>query len=140
MSEGSGKYVIVNCNILADDISMEIKYRAIKSHHRSYNLSPTFQSGTNVTMNRRDEVWPSWIWCTDDSGQCAWIPEQLLSLLDFNRAILKTFYDSNELNVEAGEIVYGSENIDGWVWCRDPAGKEGWIPERNLENDGIQNP
>ncbi|MGP6207480.1 SH3 domain-containing protein [Cuniculiplasma sp. SKW3] len=118
---------------------MDIKYRVIKGHHRSYNLAPTFQSGTKVTMNRRDDEWPSWIWCTDDSGQCAWIPEQLLSLLDFNRAILKTFYDSNELTVEAGEIVYGSKNIDGWVWCRDSAGKEGWIPESNLENDDIQN-
>jgi hypothetical protein len=86
-------------------------------------------------MERRDNRWHSWIWCSDLDGRSAWIPEQFLSFYVNSRAILNTDYDSTELTVEIGETVIGIRILDGWIWCRNNVCKEGWVPEDNLEPD-----
>ena len=112
---------------------MEIKYQVIKNHFKSYDSPPQFKDGAQVIMERRDDRWRSWIWCSDLDGRSAWIPELILSLDFNNRAILKTDYNSAELSVEIGETVIGNRILDGWIWCRNNVGNEGWVPEDNLE-------
>ena len=107
---------------------MEIKYQVIKNHFKSYDSPPQFKAGARVIMERRDNRW-----CSDLDGRSAWIPEQILSLDINNRAILKTDYDSAELTVEIGETVIGNRILDGWIWCRNNVGNEGWVPKDNLE-------
>ena len=42
-------------------------------------------------------------------------------------------YSARELNAEEGEVLAGSQALNGWIWCRNPAsGEQGWVPVENL--------
>jgi SH3-like domain-containing protein len=46
---------------------------------------------------------------------------------------------SDPILLKAGSVVTWAEREsewEGWAWCRDEAGKEGWVPEAILEKDG----
>lgn len=112
---------------------MEIRYHVIMNHVKSYDSPPAFQAGAQVRIGRRDNRWQSWVWCTDLTGREAWIPEQILSIKSDREAVLTADYDSVELSVEIGETVIGSRILEGWIWCRNNVGREGWVPEDCLE-------
>ncbi len=42
-------------------------------------------------------------------------------------------YTARELTINVGERVRGIRELNGWVWCVDLHGREGWIPKMNLE-------
>ncbi|MGP6239919.1 SH3 domain-containing protein [Cuniculiplasma sp. SKW4] len=118
---------------------MVTKYKVVREHIKSYDPAPSFLAGTHLKMEERNEIWNSWIWCHDNENRSAWIPEQLLSVVNNVDAILKDDYDSNELTVHAGEVVEGHKIYDGWVWCKNTEKMEGWIPLDNLETVLLNN-
>ncbi|RIV22769.1 hypothetical protein D2Q93_09330 [Alicyclobacillaceae bacterium I2511] len=63
-------------------VHMEVQYRVIRGHNRSYDEALRFRAGEQVKVGQRDAHWPSWLWCTVASGAGAWVPEQLLTFVD----------------------------------------------------------
>jgi SH3-like domain-containing protein len=46
----------------------------------------------------------------------------------------KENYTAKKLTIKTGEKVKGITELNGWIWCRDVNGREGWIPKLNLKN------
>lgn len=119
---------------------VDVKYRAIREHKRSYGEGIRLGCGEVVEVGRRDIRWSSWLWCTTASGAGAWIPEQFLNILDQTRAVVTTDYNSIELPVTPDEMVTGTQALDGWIWCQNAQSEEGWVPLDNLQSAGDRNP
>ncbi|MFA4874921.1 MAG: SH3 domain-containing protein [bacterium] len=46
---------------------------------------------------------------------------------------------SDPIRLQSGSIVTWinrESDWQGWVWCKDASGKEGWVPESFIEKDG----
>ena len=40
-----------------------------------------------------------------------------------------TAFSARDLSVQQGEQVTALREVKGWLWCRNAAGEEGWLPE-----------
>lgn len=108
-----------------------MKYIVVKKHISNYPNPITLRKGEKVIVGKKyvgNENWSNWIYCFKlDKSQEGWVPEQIL---DDN--IIKEDYTANELNVDEGEILIGTKELNGWLFCCDKMGNEGWVPKDNL--------
>lgn len=111
-------------------------YRVIAAHTPPEYPPILWRSGHAVSVGRRDDEWTEFLWCTDGSGQSAWVPESFLSR-DGATAGLGHDYDSRELRVQVGEQLEALDAVGGWVWCRNRLGEFGWVPLRCLHYIGV---
>ena len=100
-------------------------------HASSFPHPLVARAGTGLSLERRSSEFPGWVWGRDSGGTEAWVPEIFLEISE-GRAVLLTDYDSTELTVSAGATVEILDEVAGWAWCRDPAGRAGWLPISNL--------
>lgn len=91
-----------------------------------------FAKGDRVIIEKRDTEWPAFLWCINDDGEGAWIPENYLDR-DDEVGILNIAYSSVELKADKGEQLTIIKSEGGWNWCRNAKGKLGWIPDRNVK-------
>ncbi len=112
---------------------MDIEYRVIVEHKRSYDEGCQLRRGETVDLGPRDTHWSSWLWCTTSSGQSAWVPEQILNISNNRRAVVTADYNSIELTVKPGDMVMGIHVLSGWVWCKNIHNETGWVPLENLQ-------
>lgn len=108
-----------------------MKYKVIEKHISNYPNPITLKKGEKVLVGKKyqgSESWPNWIYCFKlDKSQEGWVPEQILE-----NDIVKEDYTANELNVKEEDIVFGIRELNGWIFCKDHLGNEGWVPKENL--------
>src|SRR3954454_5852479 len=109
------------------------RVRAIERHVPSERAPLRVVAGEYVTAGERDTDWPAFVLVSADSGS-GWVPSRYLSG-ESGRVEVLVPYDTTELATEAGDILEVVERDDesGWLWCRDQAGREGWVPARRVE-------
>ncbi len=112
-------------------MSEDQRWRAIAAWTRSYEAPLAVAAGATVTVGARDTDWPDFLWCRDAVGREGWLPEQILAVQG-NTGRVREDYDAIELTVAPDEVLTGDRALAGWVWCRNQAGREGWVPERVL--------
>jgi len=63
-----------------------------------------------------------------------WVPARHLTTSS-GRGAVRTPYDTTELPTELGEVleVLAQDLKCGWLWCRSPSGRAGWVPVKTLE-------
>jgi uncharacterized protein YgiM (DUF1202 family) len=106
----------------------------VTSAHRTQYADPIrLKAGDKVTVGKRDEEYPGWIWTTVASGKSAWAPEELLEVSGTD-AVARVDYESTELNTEAGEAVRVMRETLDWAWVKNTAGAEGWVPLETLRS------
>ncbi len=108
---------------------MPATFKATKPWTQSYAPALAVSEGEGVILGERDETWPGWVWCRNADGLGGWLPDALLVYdREGKSAVLKTAFDTLELTIKPGEELEGFEERDGWLWCRNRAGREGWVP------------
>src|SRR5215469_12934425 len=90
-------------------------------------------SGQQVRVERRDTEWPEFVFVTTGDG-AGWVPGRYLDTSS-DPAVVITGYDTTELSTIAGEelTLLQRDDTSGWVWVRNAAGREGWVPLRTIE-------
>ena len=107
-------------------------YRVI-TPHQSTDPDPLIVGrGDCLGFERRETVWPGWIWCTTDSGKSAWVPENWVEI-EGDSCVMKRDYDATELSLEVGETVTVEFEESSWAWVTKQSGESGWVPLENLE-------
>lgn len=90
------------------------------------------EPGEVVQVGERDTEWPAFVFVTTSHGT-GWVP---VHHLDVSGTVgtVRVGYDTTELPASAGESVtlVRDDLESGWSWCRNAAGREGWIPHRVL--------
>lgn len=66
-----------------------------------------------------------------------WVPARNLSKSS-GSAVVVDAYDTTELPTEVGDDleVLHEDTDSGWLWCRSPVGREGWVPIKTVTNPG----
>jgi hypothetical protein len=89
--------------------------------------------GQLVRAGQRDSEWPAFVFVTTNDG-AGWVPERHLDTSS-DPAVVITAYDTTELATTAGEelVLVRRDDASGWVWVRNAADAEGWVPSRTVE-------
>lgn len=86
------------------------------------------RAGDEVTVGPVDRAWPGWVWASDDSERCSYVPEDFLEPLGEGRFAAMRDYDSRVLRVKRGDRLTSILTVHGWHWCRNARDEEGWLP------------
>jgi uncharacterized protein YgiM (DUF1202 family) len=88
-------------------------------------------AGDEVEIGTKKSPWPGWAWITASGGKSGWIPGAFVSRRGARGVVLR-YYDATELDVEKGEELVLHEEVAGWYWCTNRAGRRGWVPVENV--------
>jgi hypothetical protein len=91
--------------------------------------------GDQVAVGERDTEWPEFVFVTAEHGT-GWVPARHLSQPS-GSAVVEVGYDTAELPTRPGDLleVLEEDLVGGWLWCRDRAAREGWVPVRTVQDD-----
>ena len=67
----------------------------------------------------------------EDPDNPGWVPTCWL-LRDGQQATLTRAYNAIELSVEVGELVLLHDEVSGWGWISNQAGRFGWVPRSHI--------
>ena len=116
-------------------------YVVVKEYKSNYPDPIILRKGEKVRLGEAydgPEDWPGWLFCyKPDASHGGWVPEQLI-IKDGTYGLLKENYSAAELDVVTGERLRAVNELNGWVWCIDEAGAEGWVPKNCLEVNGCK--
>lgn len=114
-----------------------MKYWVRQDHRSEYPQPITFARGVELEVGEAyvgPEGWDNWYFCTTPGQQGGWVPAQVLDRRGANAATALEDYTARELDVDVGEIVQGSRQLNGWLWCtREDGLGSGWVPLNNLD-------
>jgi len=85
------------------------------------------QPGDEVTVGHADRAWPGWVWAADAAGCDGYVPEEILRSVGNGRYTVTEAFDPTVLTIRRGDRLESLRQIHGWHWCRNGAGREGWV-------------
>ena len=107
----------------------EMKIYTANTNYTVVDRSPlALAAGDVVSTGPRDKSWPGWIWVSTIDGRGSYVPEDILEIEGVT-AIVRTAFSTRDLSVKQGEPITALREVSGWLWCRNAAGDEGWLPE-----------
>ncbi len=110
---------------------MQKTYRVTEAYETPYPDPWVAEAGARLTFERRESEWEGWLWCTDPSGNRAWVPESWLRL-DEGTCVLQRDYAAQELSVAEGELITADFVESGWLFGTKEDGRQGWVPLNHL--------
>ena len=105
---------------------------AISSHKSSYPTPIRLEPGDIVTVGRRDQEYPGWIWVITSAGNEGWAPESHIRIGSLETAVAKNAYTSRELDTQVGEYLSCKVELNGWLWVENVNGDSGWVPKTSV--------
>jgi len=81
-----------------------------------------------VAEKEKSERWPAFVLVANENGGRGWVPERYLKRQG-KKAVAIRRYDTATLDPLKGDVltVLEEDRENGWLWCRDSCGKEGWF-------------
>jgi hypothetical protein len=111
---------------------MSQKIRVLRDYAAQYSDPLAVNQGDAVTVGRRDDEYPGWIWCKAASGKSGWVPESWMEINEGTGKMLRD-YSARELTVCEGNNLTMIMTESGWYYCESDSGARGWIPAANAE-------
>lgn len=109
-----------------------MRYVALGQHRSEYPDPITFAQGAPLTVGEQytgPEGWDNWYFCTTSGQSGGWVPGQIIERIDARQGRALRAYTARELDVDEGDELAGSEQLNGWMWCtRLSDGQSGWVP------------
>ena len=112
-----------------------MRAQVLKDWTQSYDPALKVARGERLFAVKEDVTnWAGWVWCTDASDLSGWLPVQVFETLKIGEVNIATKdFDTTELTVSVSELLFVTNRLNGWSWCRNDQGKEGWVPDNSLE-------
>ena len=107
-------------------------YRVVKPYDSVYPEPLVFRTAEELVITDKESPWRGWIWCTNQSGESRWIPENYVERKD-NKGTMRCDYDATELTANIGEELIIEKEESGWFWCINQKKQRGWIPIECVE-------
>jgi len=115
----------------------------VASRHRPPDRAPIrVNTGDQVRVGERDDEWPAFVLLTMPDDGSGWVPSRHLAVSGGGKAVAARDYDTTELDVDIGVelIVIEADTLSGWLWCRRPGGRCGWLPVTRLDPLDLKEP
>lgn len=105
----------------------------VRTAHRTAYPNPIrLRVGDAVVVQRADDEYPGWHWCTGPDGAEGWVHESCLSTTTSPAAAVRN-YSAVELTVAGGERGRVLETLGDWAYIQLEDSRVGWIPSKNIE-------
>ena len=108
-----------------------------EAYTAAYDKAMVVVVGTELQYERRESPWSGWLWCTDNTGFQAWVPEAWTQVSEFT-CTMRRDYTSRELTVTKGDLVEVILEESGWAYARATDNSEGWVPLDNLAPSAVR--
>jgi SH3 domain/Variant SH3 domain len=106
--------------------------RASADYETMYSDPLTVSAGEELTLGRRDDEWPGWIWCVNRAGKGGWAPERYVEERGEGSGVARQDYTAAELPLRAGDTLTLHAEESGWYWATNAAGRSGWVPRTHI--------
>lgn len=103
------------------------RFTANADYEENNTQAICLEPGQEVTSGPEDKAWPGWIWATDSSGRNGYVPAEYLEPLGEDRWAALQAFDPTVLKITRGDQLTSLQQIHGWHWCENEAGKQGWV-------------
>lgn len=107
-------------------------YRAVKPWQIHARDPLSGAAGDRLTLGRRDDEYPGWVWAIAGDGRESWAPLGWLRM-EGEAGVLLRDYSAVELPLEPGMEISGELRESGWLWASTPDGRSGWVPLNCLQ-------
>jgi Variant SH3 domain/SH3 domain len=105
--------------------------------YKTMHIDPiTISAGEELTLGRRDDEWPGWIWCVTRDGKGGWAPERYVEVRGAGVGVARQDYTAVELPLHAGDTLTLHAEESGWYWATNAAGQSGWVPRTHIVIEG----
>jgi hypothetical protein len=114
-----------------------MEYKALRPYRPESSDFIVGAVGDTFKFERRETMYPGWVWCFDGRGHRAWVPEAYLVITGETCRLIRD-YDSRELELTSCETVHIIEQESGWARVINRKEQTGWVPLEcliSLEND-----
>ncbi len=112
---------------------MQTRYVTTMKWSPVYKNPLTLKTGERVRTGREDDQWKGWIWCSAKNNS-GWVPGQIIKFINETEGEITEDYDARELDVDAGEEILGTRELNGWVWGnKKNTDNFGWLPKEILK-------
>jgi hypothetical protein len=115
-----------------------LNYIVTAPHRSEYPEPITFKQGSTLIIGDKydgPEAWDNWYFCTVPGHTGGWVPAQVIEWTSKTTGVALEDYTARELDIDAGAILHGTRQLNGWVWCTCIASAEaGWVPLANIQN------
>jgi SH3-like domain-containing protein len=111
-----------------------MRYRVTKSWTTVYSDPITVNAGERLVLSGKEDMWEGhrWLWARSAAGKEGWVPDSLITAGP-EGAIARSAYTAVELDCVVGDVLEAVDETHGWVMCRNPEGRAGWVPRSHLE-------
>lgn len=112
-----------------------ICYIVLKPHISEFPNPLSLEKGEALIIGEKyegSEGWDDWCFCKTAKHTGGWVPAQIIRHIDANKGEALQTYTAKELNVNKDEEITGGIILNGWTWCCNSSGDEGWVPLDNL--------
>lgn len=110
------------------------QYLVHRAHRSNYPNPIEFRQGDRLTLGKRDDEYPGWVWTITPDGNEGWAPLVLMDIAaDAIQAEATQDYTAVELNTEVGDIVDVQRQLHDWAWVVRADGEAGWVPCATLK-------
>jgi uncharacterized protein YgiM (DUF1202 family) len=99
----------------------------VRDYAKQYEDPIRVRAGAEVRVEREDDEYPGWWWCTGPDGRSGWMPDELLRRRGDVAEVVED-YSACELSARSGEAVRVEQVRRDWARVRNEQGDEGWIP------------
>lgn len=109
-------------------------WKVISDHKAIYPDPIAVKRGDGITLNGREDDWDGhrWLWAIADDGREGWVPDDLPITVSGKNARCAYDYSAAEISANSDEILNGTIQRHGWVWCHSKNGATGWVPVKCL--------
>lgn len=113
-----------------------LKAVAISNYSSQYQDPIVLKKGETVRLGQEEseEKWKGWIWAENETHG-GWVPIQILKI-DQSKLTAQVLedYSAKELDVEKGDTITVSQQLNGWLWSKSNKSNDvGWVPEENIQ-------
>jgi len=111
-----------------------MRYRVIKNWTTVYSDPIAVGAGECIVLSGKEDIWEGhrWLWARSAAGKEGWVPDSLIAAGP-EGSIAGSDYTAVELDCAAGDVLEALNETHGWVMCRAPSGRAGWVPRSHLE-------
>ena len=104
--------------------------RKANADYTVVDVSPLrLRAGEIVDLGDEDKGWAGWVWVTTSEKRGTYLPVSVLERTGEQQARVQEDFEAVDLSLKKGELVRVVREVNGWSWCRNEAGAEGWVPD-----------
>lgn len=115
-----------------EQITVGIKVETLNKYIAEFENPIEIVPGDELKIIKYSPDEPGWVYCINNAGIEAWIPENCINK-SVGKILANKRYNSKELEVEKGDLLLVLKIEYNWVLVKNNKDEQGWVPKKILK-------